>query len=68
MRKFKLWIYKRLHEYDDYSIKATMCSDIRESIDLYSTPWMIEAIVIYIYLNFKYPKSTIVFTHHRYKK
>ena len=68
MKRIKLWLYMLLHQYDDYSVRATLNSDIRENIHAHSTPWLLKAIVLYIYFNFKYPNCTIVFTHFRYEK
>lgn len=64
----KLWLYKLLHEFDDYSVRATKHDDIKENIHVFSTPWLFRALYKYIVFNFKYPNCTIVFTHHRYEK
>lgn len=58
----------KIHEYDDYSVRATKHDDIRENIHTFSTPWLFRAMMYYIYFHFKYPKCTIVFTHHKYEK
>lgn len=64
----KLWLYKLLHEFDDYSVRATKHDDIRENIHVFSTPWLFKALYKYIVFNFKYSNCKIVFTHHRYEK
>lgn len=63
----KLWLYKKLHLNDDYSVRATKHDDIRKNIHTYGTPWFLKAVLMYIRFHFKYPKCTIVFTHHRYR-
>jgi len=62
----KLWLYKKLHEFDDYSVRATKYNDVRGNIHMYSTPWLFKALYKYVVFNVKYPECTIVFTHHRY--
>ena len=66
--KLKEWVYTHVHQYDDYSVRATKWDDIRENVYAFVTPWATKAIIKYIYLHFKYPKCTIVFTHFRYEK
>ena len=64
----KLWLYKILHKFDDYSVIVTKRDDIRENIHTFTAPWLFKALYKYIVFNIKYPSCTIVFVHHRYEK
>lgn len=68
MKRMRKWILAHIHPYDGYGVRATKCDDIRENIHTFSTVWLLRAIAMYIYFNFKYRNCTIVFTHYRYEK
>lgn len=67
-RKMRVWLYKHLHENDDYQVRVIKCEDIRKVKEIFHTPWFLRALGVYIYWNFKYRQDTVVFIHFRYEK
>lgn len=68
MKRIRFWLFKKLHENDDYSVRVPCKNNIGGNYYIYATPWMTKAVVVYIYLHFKYPKDTIILTHHKYRR